>query len=93
MKRISTILTAPPKITEKEYLEMKKLCKSSKDGMHTHPSIPIPIPISIPMHADPRAKFEKELQEKKLEQFFEQVKKTGPYYSAKRWEQQYQHQV
>jgi hypothetical protein len=28
LKRISTILTAPPKITDQEYLEMRKLCPS-----------------------------------------------------------------
>lgn len=33
LKRISLILTAPPKITDKDYQEMKKLCKSAKDGM------------------------------------------------------------
>jgi hypothetical protein len=32
LKRISTILTAPPKITDKQYQEMKKMCITEARG-------------------------------------------------------------
>lgn len=46
LKRISLILTAPPKITDKDYLEMKKLCKSQKNGQCSPPSILSPLILS-----------------------------------------------
>lgn len=33
LKRIGSILTAPPKITDKEYQEMKKLCVPATKGL------------------------------------------------------------
>ncbi len=33
LKRIGSILTAPPKITDKDYLEMKKRCVSTGRGL------------------------------------------------------------
>lgn len=48
---------------------------------------------NLPAATDPRSKFEKSLQDKQMVTFFQQVKRTGAYYSAKRWEEDYQHQV
>eukprot|EP01039_Chlorochromonas_danica_P007729 gene7729-8540_t len=69
LKRISLILTAPPKITEKDYLDMKKLCKSQKN--------------------DPRAQFERDLQQQKVSSFFRHLHHTGSYYDPRQWEEDY----
>ncbi len=93
LKRISAILTAPPKITDKEYQEMKRLVIPNTKGTLT--------PV-FNQHFDGynsnlptgfRKVYEQNVTIQKNKEFFVHLKKLQPYYKAEEWERDYQKQV
>jgi len=72
LQRISNILTAPPTISDEDYIKMRKLVSTMKG---------------------PREIYEANLITEKNKEFYRNLKKIGPYYNPKEWEDSYQRQV